>query len=153
MLRPGTERDRLLPAALLLAALTGYAASIAGFLEYRGSIGVCEGLPSPGVALDCSRVYSIPQARLLGVVHLSEAAVAYFTLLALAAIAYYPLGSRLGLKAALALSLLGAPIVPYLVYLEIWVAEAICAWCTVMHASILACAGLSALCLRLQPQS
>ncbi len=152
MLRSGTEKSRLLQPALLLAALTGYAASIAGFLEYRGSLGACKGLPSPGVTVDCSRVYSIPQAKILGVVHLSEAAVAYFTLLALAVIAYYPLGSRLGLRAALALALLGAPIVPYLVYLELWVAGAICAWCTVMHASIIACAALSLLCLRLQPR-
>ncbi len=134
----------LAPYAVLAAALIGYAASIVGYLEYVGSIGVCKGL---GESLDCERVYSIPQARIAGV-HLSEAAPVYFTALSLAAIAHAFTGLRAARVALAILSIPAALAVPYLVYLEVFVAEAICVWCTVMHVSILAVAAYSARALR-----
>jgi uncharacterized membrane protein len=132
----------LIPAALLASALIGYAASIAGYLEYAGSLGVCES-PALGAAFSCERVYSLPQARIAGV-HLSEAAPVYFTALALLAVAYSVAGVRAALKPLAALSGAGAALIPYLVYLEVFVAGALCLWCTVMHASILAVLTLSA---------
>ncbi len=66
-------------AVLLAAALLGYAASIAGYFEYSTGSGVCE-IGDVGLAVvDCSSVYSIPQAVLFGVVHLSVIAPVYFT--------------------------------------------------------------------------
>ena len=132
------------PHAILASALIGYLASIAGFLDYARSLGVCE----LGGAFSCESVYNIPQARILGV-HLSEAAPVYFTFLALASIAY-AIGFKRAVVAVAALSIPALTLIPYLVYLELWVARAICIWCTVMHVSIVASSILSVLALRIE---
>ena len=134
----------LTPYAILASALIGYIASIAGFLDYAMSLGVCE----LGGAFSCESVYNIPQARIFGV-HLSEAAPVYFTLLALSAIAY-AVGYKRAIVAVAALSISALTLIPYLVYLELWVARAICIWCTVMHASIIASSILSAAASRVE---
>ncbi len=132
----------LAPYAILASALIGYLASIAGFLDYAKSLGVCE----LGGAFSCESVYSIPQARILGV-HLSEAAPVYFTLLALSSIAY-AVGYKRAVTAVAILSIPALALIPYLVYLELWVARAICIWCTVMHLSIIICSVFSASALK-----
>ncbi|MCE4602135.1 MAG: hypothetical protein F7C08_01925 [Desulfurococcales archaeon] len=124
--------------ALLLAVSIGVASSMAGFWEYRVGGGVCD-LSS---WLSCSRVYYLPEAKIAGI-HLSEAAPLYFMLLAGLAAMYGFTGSRKSLVGLALASLAGLAIVPYLVYLEVFRAGAICIFCTLMHISIIASAFLS----------
>ncbi|BAA81478.2 conserved hypothetical protein [Aeropyrum pernix K1] len=135
--------------ALLAVTLVGYAASIAGYFEYVSGSGVCE-IGDVGFAVvNCSSVYDIPEAVVFGVVHLSVLAPVYFTLLSLVALAYWIRRSRIFLIASSFLSLVGVVTVPYLVYLELFVAGAVCLWCTVMHISILLAFALAIVGLRI----
>ncbi|MCE4610774.1 MAG: hypothetical protein F7B17_02240 [Desulfurococcales archaeon] len=124
-----------LEAAILGSVLVGVIASIVGYLEYRKALSggslVCRADGKPG---GCKSVYLIPQAMVAGRVHLSEVAPLYFTALLVAAVMHVVLSNPWPL---LLLSLAGAVLVPYLVYLEVKVARAICIWCTIMHASII----------------
>ncbi len=117
---------------LLVVASIGLLASILGYMEYTGRIGVCsrEGI------FDCSIVYRIPGSRLPLGIHLSEAAPIYFTILGGAVLYWVHSGSRRALWASLIVLLAGASLIPYLLYLEVWVAGALCLYCTVMHLSI-----------------
>lgn len=117
-------------------------ASIVGALDYASSGGICR--LQPLLEADCGRVYLIPQASILGI-HLSVIAPGYFALASSLVVAYTLLGVRAAAAPALALYLAGALAVPYLVYLEVFVAEAICIWCTIMHASIVSTLALLAL--------
>ncbi len=132
----------MLDKAALAAAVVGLAASIAGYIEYRralqgGSL-ICRADGKPG---GCASVYVIPQAVIAGRVHLSELAPLYFTALTIAALLYVVAGNPWPL---LLLSAGGALAVPYLVYLEVRVARAICMWCTIMHLSIITTLALAA---------
>lgn len=140
---------RFFRALLLLSIVVGYMASLAGLVEYRSSLGFCEASVGRAVVFECDRVYSLPEARVLGVVHLSILAPIYFTLLGLAAVWYWSGGARLALQTSVVLSLAGLVLVPYLVYLEAFRAGAFCLWCTVMHVSIVAAALASTVLLRL----
>jgi uncharacterized membrane protein len=125
---------------VLASAMAGFAASLLGYYGYaRGS-----GTPAcrPGGKVDCLAVYSIPQAWILGF-HLSSIAPYYYGLtLALALI-----GTTAWWEPALRILALtqwgGLLVVPYLVYLELFIARAVCAYCTVMHASTLTIALLT----------
>ena len=118
---------------LLLFTTVGLIASILGYLDYRSGGSLC---PSSLSLVSCSRVYTIPQATILGV-HLSEVAPAYFTLLTATLAAYTALKRRLLIEAHALLSIAGLTLIPYLVYLELAVAKAICIYCTVMHVCII----------------
>ena len=124
-----------LEAAIMGSVLVGVVASVVGYLEYRRALSggslVCRADGKPG---GCKSVYLIPQAVVAGRVHLSEVAPLYFAALLTAALMYIVLSNPWPL---LALSLAGAAVVPYLVYLEVKVARAICVWCTIMHISII----------------
>ena len=120
-------------AVLVATAFIGLAAAIASIYELRVSSGNC----SFGI-FDCGTVYRIPQATTpLG--HLSELALAYFTVVAgVTALAALGLaGYRLCGRLLFGLYCIGLAIVPYLVYLEVAVAGALCIYCTVMHISII----------------
>jgi AhpD family alkylhydroperoxidase len=125
---------------VLASATAGFAASLLGYYGYaRGP-----GTPAcrPGGRVDCLAVYSMPQAWVLGF-HLSSIAPYYYGLtLALALI-----GTITWWEPALRILALaqwgGLLVIPYLVYLELSVARAVCAYCTVMHASTLTIALLT----------
>ena len=128
----GSSQERYM-VVLVATALIGLAAAIASVYELRYGTGTC----SFGV-FDCGTVYRIPQAYTpLG--HLSELALVYFTTVAgvTAVAALGLLGYRLCGRLLLALYCLGALAIPYLVYLEVVVAGALCIYCTVMHLAIL----------------
>ncbi len=127
---------------LVMLSIIGYGASIAGFIEYRSTTGVCELDGIGSVAVDCASVYEIPQAMLLGRFHLSEIAPIYFTLVGLSAVALWVRLDRISLYALGFLLAIGVLSIPYLVYLELFVARAICLWCTVMHLAIISIAVL-----------
>jgi uncharacterized membrane protein len=118
-----------------LLPVIGLVAAILGYMDFKSGGSLC---PSGIDVLDCSRVYVIPQARILGV-HLSEAAPAYFLALSISAILNLAYRRRESLIAYLALSIVGLSIVPYLIYLELMVARALCLYCTVMHVAIVGC--------------
>ena len=129
----GSSRERYM-AVLVATALIGLAAAIASVYELRYGTGAC----SFGV-FDCGTVYRIPQAS-TPIGHLSELALAYFTIVAgvTAVAALGLLGYRLCSRLLLVLYCVGALTIPYLVYLEVVVAGALCIYCTVMHLAILA---------------
>lgn len=124
--------DSMVQVALLALVALGLTASMAGYMEFQRGGGLCD----ISSWISCSKVYYIPEARILGV-HLSEAAPVYFMLLAGVAAAHGLTGSREALRGILVLAVVGVVIVPYLVYLEIFKARAICIFCTIMHVSII----------------
>ena len=125
--------------ALSYIGLVSAAMSYRGYKSEAGSL-VCKSTEKPS---SCKILYSIPQAFFLGRIHFSALSVIFFgsvsllaTLkLALAGWSHYTsLGAALVLEYALrVLWLLALPFIPYLVYLELRVAQAICIWCTIMH--------------------
>ncbi|BAN90554.1 vitamin K epoxide reductase family protein [Aeropyrum camini] len=123
-----------------LALLTvGWLASIGGFIEFRRSLMgggfVCKAENKGWIS--CRSAYVIPQAFIAGRIHLSELAPIYFTATLAAALLGVLLDIGLLLGISQLLTAAGAAAVPYLVYLEVRVARAICLWCTVMHISLI----------------
>jgi len=125
---------------VLVSAIAGFTASLLGYYGYaRGSeTPVCR----PGGKVNCLAVYSIPQAWVLGF-HLSSIAPYYYGLTLVLAL----IGTITWWEPALRILALtqwgGLLTVPYLVYLELSVARAVCAYCTIMHASTLTIALLT----------
>jgi uncharacterized membrane protein len=119
----------------LLLPVVGLIASILGYLDFRSGGSLC---PSIVSVLDCSRVYVIPQARLLGV-HLSEVAPLYFLALLTTAVLGTVYARWELLVVYMAFSIAGLSVIPYLVYLELVVAGALCLYCTIMHVAIVGC--------------
>jgi len=74
----------------------------------------------------------------MGVIHLSEAAPIFFILAVKLYGIYLIKANRTVFAALTSLLALGSAFVPYLVYLEVYVAEAFCFFCTLMHISIVA---------------
>ncbi len=118
-----------------LFPVVGLAASILGYLDFRSGGSLC---PSGVSVLDCSRVYVIPHARVLGV-HLSEVAPLYFLVLLTIAVLGMVYARWELLVVYMALSIAGLSVIPYLVYLELVVAGALCLYCTIMHVAIVGC--------------
>lgn len=122
----------------LASIAVGWLSSIAGYIEFkrslRGGSFVCRA-DSKGV-INCKSVYMIPQAFLLGRIHMSEAAPPYFTAMLILSLIDYITGIGYAFYASLALVATGFLMVPYLIYLEVRIARAICLWCTIMHLSL-----------------
>ncbi len=125
---------------VLVLAIAGFTASLWGYYSYsRGSeTPICR----PGGKVDCLAVYSIPQAWILGF-HLSSIAPYYYGLTLVLAL----IGTITWWEPALRILAItqwsGLLIVLYLVYLEFFIARAICIYCTIMHVSTLAIALLT----------
>lgn len=125
---------------ILVSAIIGFAASLRGYYSFtRGAeTPVCR----PGSKVDCLAVYSIPQAWVLGF-HLSLLAPYYYGLTLALSIVSVVSGLE-PLYRLLAITQWGGLLlVPYLKYLELFVARAICVYCTLMHLSTLAIALLT----------
>jgi uncharacterized membrane protein len=125
---------------VLVSAIVGFTASLWGYYSYsRGSeTPICRS----GGKADCLAVYSIPQAWILGF-HLSSIAPYYYGLtLALALISTITWWEP-ALRVLAITQWGGLLMVPYLVYLELFIARAICIYCTIMHVSTLAMALLT----------
>jgi uncharacterized membrane protein len=124
--------------ARLLLALLGLGASVY-LVVIQAASGVPLGCPATGI-INCEQVLNHPSSRLLGV-SLSWWGVAWF-LVAIALIGGVLRGAQARwprlLAADLAWSVLGALFVLYFVYLELWVIDAICLWCTAVHVIVLA---------------
>ncbi len=123
---------------LIIIALIGLISSIMALRDYSSVKPMCE----IGKTWNCKAVYHIPQAKVLGI-HLSHAALIYFTILLFITLLYTFLGRPGILLVISILSIGGSILVPYLVYLEAKVAHAFCLYCTIMHAAIVSSAILS----------
>nr|WP_053240503.1 vitamin K epoxide reductase family protein [Pyrobaculum islandicum] len=91
----------------------------------------------PGVTLDCIKVLTSRYAY-IGPVPLDAAAAVWFVVNIGAALWLYRTLSRRAARFVFWWRLLGLAILPYLVYLEFAVLKAVCIYCTIMHAFILA---------------
>lgn len=125
---------------VLVSAIVGFTASLWGYYSYsRGSeTPICR----PGGKADCLAVYSIPQAWILGF-HLSSIAPYYYGLTLVLALISTTTWWEPALRILAITQWGGLLMVPYLVYLELFIARAICIYCTIMHVSTLAIALLT----------
>ncbi|MEB3779828.1 MAG: hypothetical protein GSR85_06320 [Desulfurococcales archaeon] len=117
-----------------ILGLIGLVAGVMSYINYKRETSVvCRADEGPS---GCKLVYMIPQAWFMGV-HFSILAPIYFALVLAISIVdaiYGVLYTRLILWF---LYMLGLGFVPYLIYLEVKVARAICIWCTIMHVCII----------------
>ena len=125
---------------VLVSAIVGFTASLWGYYGYsRGSeTPICR----PSSKVDCLAVYSIPQAWILGF-HLSSIAPYYYGLTLVLALISTITWWEPALRILAITQWGGLLMVPYLVYLELFIARAICIYCTIMHISTLAIALLT----------
>ncbi len=120
---------------LLASSALGMAASMLAFWEYRWGSGICDF----SSIFSCSTVYMLEEARIPVIgIHFSEAAPVYFTVFSTLTLAWIHRGYRIARLLLLVILAIGTALIPYLVYLEIAKARALCLYCTIMHASILA---------------
>ena len=91
----------------------------------------------PGVTADCIKVLTSEYAY-LGPVPLDAAAAAWFVVNIAAALWLYKSLARRAARFIFWWRLVGVAILPYLIYLEFAVLKAVCIYCTIMHAMILA---------------
>jgi uncharacterized membrane protein len=95
---------------------------------------------SPGIELNCDAVLSSRYSQVFGI-PLELFAVAYF-ILNLLLVYLIAFGSdrfyRTSLKVLFVWRFLGIAIVPYLVFVELFLIKAVCVYCTIMHVAIIA---------------
>ena len=95
---------------------------------------------SVGIALDCYAVLSSRYSEVFGI-PLELLAVGYF-IVNLLLVYFIAFGSdnlsRISLKTLFGWRFIGIVIVPYLVFVELFLVKAICIYCTVMHVAIIA---------------
>jgi len=115
---------------ILLLCIIGFIASLASNIEFRRASGSL--LCKPGSKIDCIRVYSMPQAWVLGF-HLSQIAPIYYGLVLLFAVLAIAFNSTPALKLLAFLSLECSMLAPYMIYLMVRYAEAVCIYCLTMH--------------------
>lgn len=121
-----------LEAALLVLTVIGAASSFLALRDYYSATPICR----VDERWSCKAVYSIREAKILGL-HLSILAPIYFSTLLVLVITYLYTGIRQLLASLAALSVAGLIMVPYLIYLEVSVAHAFCLHCTIMHIVII----------------
>jgi len=95
---------------------------------------------SPGIALDCYAVLSSRYSQVFGI-PLELLAVWYF-IVNLLLVYFIVFGSdylsEISLKTLFGWRFIGIVIVPYLVFVELFLVRAICIYCTIMHVAIVA---------------
>jgi uncharacterized membrane protein len=97
-------------------------------------------LNTPGIALNCYAVLSSQYSQIFGI-PLELLAVWYF-IVNLLLVYFIAFGSDtlsgISLKTLFGWRFIGIIIVPYLVFVELFLVRAICVYCTVMHVAIIA---------------
>ena len=130
-------RDRLVGAVVAAVGLAGVAVSIyLTFVHYSAAPLVC----STSGAIDCERVLTSGFGVIGGsALPTSAAGIVWFTVSASLAVRQLAgRGSRSLARAQLAWSAVGLATVIGLVFIEIVVLGAVCLWCTVAHALVVA---------------
>ena len=128
-----------MPGAVAIAAsLIGLVAAMLSYKGYRAMLSGGDFVCRPGNdESGCATVYAVPQAWFMGRWHFSTLAPVYFSIVTATSIAYYILNISYAIYLLAILTGIGLAMVPYLVYLELRVARAVCIWCTIMHVMIL----------------
>jgi uncharacterized membrane protein len=94
----------------------------------------------PGIALNCYAVLSSKYSQIFGV-PLELLAVGYF-IVNLILVYFIAFGSdrlfKTSLKTLFGWRFIGIVIVPYLIFVELFLVRAICVYCTIMHVAIVA---------------
>ena len=130
---------------LLLMAMSAFglwASSMVVVVYYTLKQGLpfCPLSRGPGIALDCYAVLSSSYSEVFGI-PLELFAVAYF-IVNLLLVYFIAFGSDRvsngSLKTLFGWRFLGIIIVPYLVFVELFLIKAICLYCTMMHIAIIA---------------
>ena len=96
--------------------------------------------PFPGVTIDCLKVLSSRYADVFDM-PLDALALIWFILNIIAVVAYSYAGDRLSMLSFRFLvywRFLGLAIIPYLLFVEFAILRAVCLYCTIMHAMIIA---------------
>ena len=92
--------------------------------------------PSGGL-VDCQRVTTSP-ASMIGPVPIAVLGVGWFLVALVLIVGLLPLNPSSAARASIVWSAAGVAGVFYLVYVELFVVDALCLWCTVAHALIIA---------------
>ena len=130
---------------LLLVAMSAFglwASSMVIVVYYtlKQSLPFCPLQQGPGIALNCYAVLDSSYSQVFGI-PLELFAVAYF-IINLLLVYFIAFGSdrlfRTSLNTLFGWRFLGIAIVPYLVFVEIFLIKAICTYCTIMHVAIIA---------------
>lgn len=130
---------------LLLMAMSAFglwASSMVVVVYYtlKQALPFCPLQRGPGIALDCYAVLSSAYSQIFGV-PLELLAVGYF-IVNLILVYLIAFGSerifRGSLKTLFGWRFLGLIIVPYLIFVELFLVRAICIYCTMMHVAIIA---------------
>ncbi|MGA3109771.1 MAG: vitamin K epoxide reductase family protein [Candidatus Bathyarchaeia archaeon] len=133
------------PKLLLLVVMSGlglWASSMVVTIYYmlKQSLPACPLQRGPGIVLNCDMVLGSSYSQVFGI-PLELFAVVYFAL-NLLLVYLIVFGSdrlfRLSLKILFVWRFLGIVIVPYLIFVELFLIKAICVYCTVMHVAIIA---------------
>jgi uncharacterized membrane protein len=109
------------------------------YYTLRQGLPFCPLQRGPGIAIDCYAVLSSAYSQFFGM-PLEMLAVGYFivNLLLIYLIAFgNDRLSTLSLKTLFGWRFIGLAIVPYLVFVELFLVRAICVYCTMMHVAII----------------
>jgi uncharacterized membrane protein len=133
------------PKLLLLVAMSVFglwASSMVMIVYYtlRQTLPFCPLQQGPGIALNCYAVLDSRYSQVLGI-PVELFAVAYF-IINLLLVYFIAFGTdrlfRISFNALFGWRFLGIAIVPYLVFVELFLIKAICTYCTIMHIAIVA---------------
>jgi len=110
------------------------------YYTLRQALPACPLQQGPGIVLNCETVLSSGYSEVFGI-PLELFAVAYFIinlLLVYLIVSGSDRLSRLSLNILFGWRFLGIAIVPYLIFVELFLVKAICVYCTIMHVAIIA---------------
>jgi uncharacterized membrane protein len=109
------------------------------FYTLHQTLPICPSGTYFGIHLDCGEVLSSSYSKIFGI-PLELLALAYF-IINLVMVYFIAFGSdriyRISLQALFGWRFIGIAIVPYLVFVEVFLLNAICVYCTIMHVAIL----------------
>jgi len=127
---------------VVMSAFGLWASSMVLIVYYtlKQALPFCPLQRSPGIALDCYAVLSSRYSQVFGI-PLELLAVWYF-IVNLLLVYFITFGSdylsEISLKTLFGWRFIGIVIVPYLVFVELFLVRAICIYCTIMHVAIVA---------------
>lgn len=128
---------------LIVMSVVGLAAAsevLFSYYLFKQSLPFCTAGSFYGIALDCNQVLGSRYSQIFGV-PLELFAVVYF-IVNLVLVYLVAFGSegvfRRALSTLFAWRFVGLMIVPYLVFIELFILRAICVYCTIMHVAIIA---------------
>lgn len=126
--------------AMIATCLVGLGVSIYLVVEHF-TAATTLACPEIGV-VNCQKVTTSEQSTVFGVPWALLGAVYFAALLAISLPAAWRSRSVALRRGRLALALVGVASVVYLIYVELFVVNALCLWCTVAHAAALVAFGL-----------